>query len=456
MEIMQENKDRQNTKYLIFLTSVAALGGFLFGYDTAVISGTTDFLQERFQLTELELGWACASALVGCIIGSATAGYFSDRFGRRKMLIVAAVLYTISGIGSAIPLNLTQLSIARIIGGLGVGAASLLSPLYIAEIAPEKIRGRLVTLVQFAILIGMIVVYYVNSKIAAAGNPEWNVQAGWRWMFGSTTLPALLFWVAMYFVPETPRWLIKQGMVDRGLAVLSRIGGPTHARKELNSIQETLRYEQGNFTELFQRRYVRVLIVGIGLAILCQATGINVIMYYAPRIFVSAGLDRASAMTQTILVGLTQFVFTCIAFRMVDGMGRKICLMLSVGGMGIALFALGGAYRQEQVHGVFLLICVLGYVASFALGMGAVPWVILSEIYPTRLRGRAMSLAIFFIWFTNFWVSQFFPQMLKTMRENVFWFYAGMCVLTFLFVWRVIPETKGKTLEQIEHELLGL
>lgn len=456
MEVTQPAEDRQNTTYILFLTFVAALGGFLFGYDTAVISGTTDFLQERFELSDFELGWACASALIGCIIGSASAGYFSDRFGRRKIMMIAAILYTVSAIGSAIPLNLTQLSIARIIGGIGVGAASLLSPLYIAEIAPEKIRGRLVTLVQFAILIGMIVVYYVNSRIAAAGNSEWNVQTGWRWMFGSETLPAVLFWAILYVVPETPRWLIKQGLVDQGMAVLTRIGGVTHARHELGAIQETLRHEQGNFAELFHRRYVRVLVIGIGLAILCQATGINVIMYYAPRILVSAGLDRASAMTQTILVGLTQLVFTCIAFRMVDGMGRKICLLLSVSGMGISLFAMGGAYRQEEIHGMFLLFCVLGYVGSFAIGMGAVPWILLSEIYPTRLRGRAMSLAIFFIWFTNFWVSQLFPLMLKTMRENVFWFYGGMCVVTFVFVWKVIPETQGKSLEQIEHELLGL
>ncbi len=456
MNTIAPNRDRQNTRYLVFLTAVASLGGFLFGYDTAVISGTTDFLQERFQLTDLELGWAAASALVGCILGSAGAGYFSDRFGRRKALILAAVLYTVSGLGSAIPQNLTQLSIARIIGGIGVGAASVLSPLYIAEIAPEKIRGRLVTLVQIAILTGMIVVYFVNAQIAAAGDTQWNVQAGWRWMLGSETFPAILFWAALYFVPETPRWLIKQGFLDRGLAVLTRIGGPSHAQTELTAIRETLTHEQGRFQELFQPRYTRVLIIGIGLSILCQATGINVIMYYAPRIFVSAGLDRTSAMTQTVLIGLTQFVFTCLAFRMVDGMGRKICLLLSVAGMGLALFALGGAYRQENIHGIILLICVLGYVASFAIGMGAVPWIILSEIYPTRLRGRAMSLAIFFIWFTNFWVSQLFPLMLKTMRENVFWLYAAVCVLTFFFIWRIIPETKGKSLEQIEHELLGI
>lgn len=456
MNTLAPNRDRQNTRYLVFLTAVASLGGFLFGYDTAVISGTTDFLQERFQLTDLELGWAAASALVGCILGSASAGYFSDRFGRRKALLLAAIFYTVSALGSAIPMNLTQLSLARIIGGIGVGAASVLSPLYIAEIAPEKIRGRLVTLVQIAILTGMIVVYYVNAQIAAAGDTPWNVRAGWRWMFGSETLPALLFWVALYFVPESPRWLIKQGFVDRGLAVLTRIGGTTHAQTELAAIRETLSHEQGRFRELFQPRYTRVLLIGIGLSILCQATGINVIMYYAPRIFVSAGLDRTSAMTQTILIGLTQFVFTCIAFRMVDGMGRKICLLLSVAGMGIALFALGGAYRQEHPHGILLLTCVLGYVASFAIGMGAVPWIILSEIYPTRLRGRAMSLAIFFIWFTNFWVSQLFPLMLNTMRENVFWLYAAICVFTFLFIWRIIPETKGKSLEQIEHELLGI
>ncbi len=444
-----------NVRYLIFLTLVAALGGFLFGYDTAVISGATDFLQERFQLSDLKLGWATGSALIGCIIGSALAGSYSDRFGRRNGLIVAAILYSVSAIGSAIPQNLIQLSIARIIGGIGVGAASLLSPLYIAEIAPEKIRGRLVTLVQFAILIGMIVVYFVNARIAAAGDTAWNVSLGWRWMFGSETLPALLFGFALMFVPETPRWLIKQGRVSQGTEILQRIGGPGHAHNELHAIQNAVEHEQGDFRELFRRRYIPPLIIGIGLAILCQATGINVVMYYAPRIFVSAGLDRSAAMSQTVLIGLTQLVCTCVSFRLVDGMGRKYCLLLSSAGMALALGALGIAYGWDQCPNLVLLLCVLAYVGSFALGMGAVPWVILSEIYPTRLRGRAMSLAIFFIWFTNYWVSQLFPHLLKTMGNNVFWIFTAMCVIAFLFAWRIIPETKGKTLEQIEHEMLG-
>lgn len=456
MDSVKITDARPNLKYILFITFSAALGGFLFGYDTAVISGTTDFLQERFELTSIQLGWAAASALIGCIIGSASAGWFSDRYGRKKILMAAAVLYTVSAVASALAQNLIQLSIARIIGGIGVGSASLLSPLYIAEISPEKIRGRLVTLVQFSILIGMIVVYYVNARIAASGNTAWNVQVGWRWMFGSEAFPAVLFLGVLFFIPETPRWLLKQGFASKGKSVLQRIGGTHYAQHESALIQEALKHEEGNFLEMFQRRYVSVLIIGIGLAVLCQATGINVIMYYAPRIFVSAGLDRTSAMYQTILIGLIQFLFTCVAFYLVDKMGRKICLLISVTGMGLSLAALGIAYGQQEIHGVFLLVCVLSYVASFAIGMGAVPWIVISEIYPNRLRGRAMSLAIFFIWFTNFWVSQLFPYMLDTMRENVFWFYAAMCAITFVFVWKIIPETKGKSLEQIEHELLGI
>jgi sugar porter (SP) family MFS transporter len=339
------------------------------------------------------------------------------------MLQISALLFAVSAMTSAIPQNVTQLSIARIIGGVGVGAASLLSPLYIAEISPEKIRGRLVTMNQFAIVFGMIIVYIVNAWIAGRGHMQWNIEYGWRYMFGSETLPAVLFFVLLFFVPESPRSLLKQGLDEKGVEVLRRIGGSGYALKEYGMIQEAIKSKQGRFSELFQRRYLRVLVVGIGLAVICQATGINIIMYYAPRIFSSAGLDAVTAFNHTILIGMVHVPFTFVAFSLVDKVGRKICLLLASSGMGVSLLVMGAVFKAESANGIWLLACVLMYVASFAMGMGAIVWVVFSEIYPTRLRGRAMSIAVFFVWVTNYAVAQFFPWMLSRMGNLVFWFY---------------------------------
>jgi len=451
---MNPDKEKGSWGFVIFCTLVATLGGLLFGYDTGVISGTTEFLQNYFSLNELQLGWICSSALIGCIFGSVSSGWFSDKFGRRRMLIVCAVLFAVSAVWSAMPRSASDLVIARIIGGLAVGAASLLSPLYIAEISPEKYRGRLVTLNQFAIVFGFVVVYYVNSRIANVGDEAWNINQGWRWMFGSETIPAAILFLMLFMVPESPRWLLKQGREKEGLGVLIRIGGRAHAETELRAIEDTLEETTGRFVDLIKKRYIRVLIVGMGLAFFGQVTGINVIMYYAPRIFKESGLDTAIAIHQTLLIGIVQFVFTIGCYWLVDRCGRKVCLLSAAVGMGLSMLLLGFAFRAGDAEGPWVLVWVLSYVASFALGMGALPWVLMSEIYPTRLRGRAMSIAVVCVWLTNYFVSLLFPWMLKTMGENVFWFYATMCIFAFLFILGVVPETKGKTLEQIEHELM--
>ncbi len=440
--------------YVALISMVAALGGLLFGYDTAVISGSIGFLKTHFDLSAMQMGWAASSALVGCILGAGFAGVLSDRLGRRRVLIISAILFTISAVGSAIPRNLTQFIIARMLGGVGVGAASMLSPLYIAEIAPARVRGRLVSLNQLAIVFGMLVVYFVNSRIAGVGNEEWNVSLGWRWMFGSETLPAIIFWAMLYFVPESPRWLTKQGRSSEALAILSSIGGYRHAEAELKDIEETIAQERGSILDLLKPGIRIALIIGIALAILQQITGINTVIYYAPEIFKSAGLQSTKAINDTVIVGAVNMIFTIVAIWLVDKLGRKPLLMLAAAGMGISLTLLGSAFHFDKTEGPWILLFILTYVASFATAMGSVVWVVMSEIFPTKIRGRAMSIATVVLWISCFLVSQFFPLMLERLGGEVFFVYAGICGIAFVFFAIFVPETKRKSLEEIERMFL--
>ncbi len=439
-----------STGYVYLLATVAALGGLLFGYDTAVISGAIGFLQERFQLTSMWKGAAVSCALVGCMMGAASAGFLSDRFGRRTALLVSAVLFTISALGSAIPRNLVEFIIARVIGGIGVGVAAMLSPLYIAEVAPARIRGRLVSLNQLTIVGGMLVVYYVNSLVAGFGNEEWNIASGWRWMFGSETLPAFIFFAALFFVPESPRWLAKQGRDNEALDVLIRVGGEAHANSEFEEIKSTIAQESASITQLFQPGFRTAMIVGICLAILQQITGINAVLYYAPEIFKSAGMMAGDAINDTVIVGAVNLLLTIVAIAIVDKLGRKPLLLIASAGMGLSLTFLGIAFLRRSFEGPWVLLFTLTYVASFAVAMGPVVWVVISEIFPTRVRGRAMSISTVCLWVACFAVSQFFPVMLEKLQGSVFFVYALMCVVSFLFVALFVPETKGKTLEEIE------
>jgi MFS transporter, SP family, arabinose:H+ symporter len=449
---MSTTHDTTNMRTVYFLTAVAALGGLLFGYDTAVISGAIGFLQTKFELTAAMKGWAASSAIIGCIFGAMAAGWASDRFGRKKVLILTAVLFAVSAIGSAIPANLTQFAIYRFIGGLGIGAASMVSPLYITELAPAKIRGKLVSYYQLAIVLGILLIFFVNSLIQASGDEAWNVEYGWRYMLGSEVLPAGLFLVAMFFVPESPRWLTKEGREQEALAVLSSINGPDRAGQILQEVKETLHEEKGTLKELFAGRFRKAIIVGIVLSVFSQVQGINAIMYYAPEIFKAVGTGTNAAFQQTVIIGIINVLFTFVAIGFVDKMGRKTLLLLGGAGMGISLAMVGWAF-QAGWTGYGLLIFILFYIACFAASYGPVTWVVISEIFPIKMRGVAMSVATFSLWVAVYLVTQMFPILLESAGPaTTFWIFGGMSLLAFLFIWTQVPETKEKTLEEIERE----
>ena len=417
--------DHGSVVYLTLAVLVAALGGLLFGYDTAVIAGAIGFLEVHFQLDPAMVGWATSSALAGCLIGSPLAGPVSDRFGRRNALILAAVFFFISAVGTGLPRTFTAFVFYRWLGGLGVGMASLISPMYIAEISPARIRGRMVSVNQFAIVTGMLVVYFVNYFIVRYGQSidagrnvgegmqQWNVLYGWRWMFGSEALPAFLLLVLLFFVPESPRWLLQSGRHARAMAVLTRVNGQQQARLELAEIQAALSEEPATIGQLFTKGLLRVLILGVSLAVLQQVTGINVFLYYAPEILKNiAGSGVDVAMLQTVVVGTVNLLFTIIAIWTVDLLGRKPLMIVGAAGMFLSLAGLGTAAMLNRTD-VWVLAFILGYIACFALAVGPVTWVILSEIFPNRVRGRSLGIATFCLWTANFIVSQTFPMLDK-------------------------------------------
>jgi len=449
-------EEKGSIVYVMLVCMVAALGGLLFGYDTGVINGAIGPLKAHFVLDANWAGWATGCALVGCAIGAAIAGVLSDWLGRKKVLILSAILFLISAVGTALPKNITIFIIYRIIGGLGVGAASMSSPMYIAEISPARIRGRMVSVNQFAIVTGFLVVYFVNYFIALQGDQMWNQESGWRWMFGSEALPALLLLVLLFFVPESPRWLTKQNRSDEALEILARVDGAEYAKTELLEIKDAITHESGSLKQLLQPGMKIVLVIGIVLAVLQQVTGINVFLYFGTEIFKKMGSETNAALLQTVVVGAVNLTFTIIAIWMVDRLGRKPLMMIGSVGMGLSLLGMGlMAYVQKT--DLWVLLFILGYIACFALSVGPVTWVILSEIFPTRIRGRAMAIATVCLWVANYLVSQTFPMMEennwlleKFHHAFPFWLYGIFCVVLVTFVWRFVPETKGKTLEEIE------
>lgn len=445
------NKDTTNIKFVYFVSAIAALGGLLFGYDTAVIAGAIGFLETKFELTPAMTGWAASSAIWGCVIGAMGAGYMSDKFGRKKILIVTALLFAISAIGSAIPESLSQFVAARLIGGIGVGAASMLSPMYISEIAPANKRGMLVTLYQLAIVIGINLIYFVNLLIAGAGTEQWNIDLGWRYMLGSEAIPAALFLIALFFVPESPRWLASKGRDWDAMKILEKINGKDRGAELMAEVKETLKEEKGTVSELFAPGLRTAMIIGMFLALFSQITGINAIIYYAPEIFKSVGFGTDSALLQTVIIGLTNTLFTFVAIRFIDQAGRRKLLLWGVSGMAICLLGVGTVFHFELSSGPLLLIFILGFIASFASSLGPIPWVIISEIFPTKTRGTAMSFAIFTLWIGVVLITQLTPILLNGVGGAVtFWIFAGNAILLLVFVYKMIPETKGKTLEEIE------
>ena len=450
------NREKGSILYVMRVCLVAALGGLLFGYDTGVINGAIGPLKEHFALDASGEGWATGCALLGCAIGAAIAGVLSDRLGRKKVLIVSAILFLISAVGTALPRDITTFIIFRVIGGVGVGAAAMSSPMYIAEISPARIRGRMVSVNQFAIVTGFLVVYFANYFIALQGDTAWNQQIGWRWMFGSESIPALLLLALLFFVPESPRWLTKQNRSDEALEILTRVDGSAYADAELTEIKDALAHESGSLRLLLQPGMKIVLVIGIVLAVLQQVTGINVFLYFGTEIFKQMGSETNAALLQTVIVGAVNLSFTVIAIWTVDRLGRRPLMMIGSAGMGLSLLAMGLAAYFETT-GLWILLFMLGYIACFALSVGPVTWVILSEIFPTRIRGRAMAIATICLWVANYVISQTFPMMEdnrwlldKFHHAFPFWLYGVFCAVLLIFVSRFVPETKGKTLEEIE------
>jgi SP family xylose:H+ symportor-like MFS transporter len=455
------------------LALVAALGGLLFGYDTAVISGAVGAIDANFiaprGLSETAAGslsgWAISCALVGCIIGALLAGPMSQRIGRRGGLLVSAVLFMVSSVGSAYPEfgflwiggegpeALTAFILYRILGGVGIGVASMLSPLYIAEIAPPRQRGQLVTYQQVAIVGGMTLVYFVNWFIASQGDDQWVLDTGWRYMLLSATLPAALFFVLLLPVPDTPRWLVMKGRMDEARQVLARLSNDAEARVVLKEIDESL-HERSDKLFAFG---ALVVVVGILLSVFQQFVGINAVLYYAPLMFQNMGASTDSALLQTIIVGVANIVFTLIALVTVDRWGRKPLLVLGALVMAVSMIALGFLFSSGNM-GLAALIAVVAYIAGFALSWGPVVWVLLSEIFPNSIKGKAMALAVGIQWGANLFVSWSFKvldsnSVLNAMFNHGFsyWIYGAMSLLAALFVWRYVPETKGHSLESIQH-----
>ncbi len=436
--------------YVILISIVAALGGLLFGFDTAVISGTTPFIQPYFGLSDIGLGWTVSSLLFGCIIGVLSAGKPGDLFGRKKTLMAAALLFFFSAIGSALAHELWIFIAFRIVGGIAVGGASMLSPMYISEISPAAHRGRLVSLNQLAIVIGILLAFISNVLLSDAG------QNNWRWMLAVMGLPALLFFVALFFAPESPRWLVSNGFPDKSLLILEKINGLKIAQRELATIQEAIANEAdlGSYREVFSPRIRPILWVGVLLAVFSQITGINSIMYYAPLIFKSMGDSTSSAILQTALVGGINLLFTIVAMVWIDKLGRKKLLIGGVIGMIVSLSTITVAFYLGHFEGILILVCILAYIASFAASLGPITWVVVSEIFPNKLRSKAMSVAVFSLWITNFLLILVFPVMLNRLGGGAsFLFFNVMSILLLLFAIFKIPETKGKSLEELEREL---
>ncbi|MGO4911758.1 sugar porter family MFS transporter [Leeuwenhoekiella sp. W20_SRS_FM14] len=456
-----------NFKYLLFLALVSAMGGFLFGYDWVVIGGAKPFYELYFSINEMPSlqGWAMSSALVGCIFGAVISGLAADRYGRKIPLIFAAALFTLSAFGTGYVDTFTPFIIYRLIGGLGIGLASTLSPMYIAEIAPAKYRGQFVAINQLTIVIGILAAQIANYLIADAIPDDqtasqmltsWNGQTGWRYMFWAELIPAGLFFILMFLVPKSPRFLAKINEDQTALGVLEKIGGTAYARKELDTMKLTLAegsQRKIQFSELRSSKVLPVLIIGIVLAIFQQWCGINIIFNYAEEIFTAAGYSVGDMLFNIIITGSVNLIFTFVAMRTVDSWGRRKLMLFGSVGLALVYALLGGAYYFD-FKGWPVLILVIVAIAIYSMSLAPITWVVLSEIFPNRLRGVAMSIATFSLWVASFILTFTFPILNDLLGSyGTFWVYSGICVLGFLFIKKKLPETKGKSLEEIEFEL---
>lgn len=457
---------RYNMAFIWTVSLVAAMGGLLFGYDWVVIGGAKPFFERYFHLDDAALsGWANSCALIGCLFGAMAAGALSDKLGRKRLLIAAAFLFAATSIGNALAEGFGVFVAWRMLGGVAIGLASSLSPMYIAEIAPAHLRGRLVAINQLTIVVGILLAQYVNWALVRdlPGNAtdeyivgSWYGQQGWRWMFGLTALPSMLFFFSMFFVPESPRWLAKNGRAAAARGVLARVGGEGFAARAIADIEATLVHEVArvDFRDLLEPRMRRVLLLGVGLAVFQQWCGINVIFNYAEEIFRAAGYDISDTLKNIAWTGSVNMVFTFVALGTVDRFGRRPLMLLGAAGLAAIYVALGGCFAAG-VKGLPTLVLVLAAIGCYSMSLAPVTWVVISEIFPNRIRGAAMAVAVTALWIACFLLTFTFPSLNRNLgAAGTFWIYAAICVAGFVFIWFRLPETRGKTLEAIERELV--
>ncbi len=459
---------KHSNLYLFLIAVISAMGGLLFGYDWVVIGGAKPFYEQYFDIAGNPAlqGWAMSSALIGCLVGALIAGKFSDRFGRKPILILAGALFTLTSLGTGAANSFALFNVFRLIGGFAIGIASSLSPMYIAEIAPAKIRGRFVSINQLTVVLGILASQVVNwliaEPVAADATAEmirmsWNGQWGWRWMFWAMMVPAVLFFIFSFILPESPRWLASNNKIEAARKVFARIGGSAYAEEQLAEIEESKGQEkshQGGFRQLLHPSLRKVLIIGVVLAVFQQWCGINVIFNYAQEIFMEAGYGVSDVLMNIVVTGITNVIFTVIAMFVVDKWGRKA--LLKIGAFGLTLiYALMGSAYFFHVSGLPLLIVVVMAIACYAMTLAPVMWVVVSEIYPNRVRGVAMSVATFALWTACFLLTYTFPLLNTGLgAAGTFWLYGGICLLGGIFVCVRVPETKGKSLEELEKELV--
>lgn len=458
---------KTNGRYVNTLAVIASLGGFLFGYDVAVISGTIGFVTNQFELDPVNTGWYVSSALIGCILGVAVAGILSDKYGRKRVLILSALFFGISAIGCAFAIGFTDLVIYRMIGGLGIGVASMVSPLYISELAPSHKRGRLVAFYQFAITVGILCSYFSNAYLLKLSHSELLMQTSgllnkimvsevWRIMLGTSVIPSLLFLFLLPFVPESPRWLTIKGDEPEAFRVLKKIVTDDEAKKEISDIKTNLERETEGFGILFKGGFKLPMFIGISLAFLTQVSGINAIIYYGPKILEEAGLPIADALGGQVIIGIVNVLFTLIAIWKIDRLGRKPLLLAGVIGIIASLIIIGSLFYFNITGTYLLLFFILLFIACFAFSYGPVIWVLLSEIFPAKIRGKAMSLATLSLWIGTALVGQLTPVFLEALKPaGTFWLFAAMTAPALWLAIKVIPETKGKSLEEIERYWLN-
>lgn len=445
--IGSQSLKRPTSRFVTRVSWISALAGLLFGYDTGVISGAILFVEKDFSLSRIQEEVVVAAVLLGAVIGASFGGKLADRFGRRKILLEVGILFIVGAVGTALAPTATWLSIGRVVVGIAIGIASFTAPLYISEVSPASIRGRLVSLNQLMITIGIVVSYLVDYGLAD--------ERAWRWMFGLAAIPAMVLVIGLLFVPESPRWLISRSQDDEARAVLQRIRETADVSEELAEVQADLCLQEGSWRELLNVSLRRALVVGIGLAMFQQFTGINTVLYYAPTIFQFAGLHSDSAaILATVGVGLVMVLLTIVALRLLDRVGRRPLLLYGLVGMVLSLGVLGFAFRSAALSRIVAWIAMISlpiYVGCFAIGLGPVFWLLISEIYPLKIRGRAMSVATVTNWASNLLVALTFLSLLHTLgRSWTFWLYAIVGVVAWIFVYRLVPETKGCTLEEID------